>query len=586
MIRNDPIVIGGTGGSGTSALAKCMRTLGLDIGCGERDSEWRPMAKFVHRWGRPLVAHELTGQPADLVKARFDLGAAIATHEGRRTDGVWGWKVPQCCLLLGFIYDCLPDMRYIHVVRDGRDMALSGNQSQADRYSDLWVSGKNSDGPVRSAESWSIANCLVLDTGRALLGDRLMIARYEDLTDRPIETLARLARFAGLTPSDMQLANAAEAVKPSEAVGRHRTLSTREVRAVTRAAEPALRAFGYLAEPPAAHGAVRPPRTLGYRPRPAGHVVTEAFGALSPDGGAPTQPAGLLVLGVVRSGTSVATELAASLGLHAPGGDLMGPDRHNPTGYWESRALSRLDDLLLGQWDANWWLAPPAVTPEMVHALRGYSYLAASTFAATFPDAPWVWKDPRLVALLPFWDQVLGRQPALLVHRDPREVAQSISRRDGFTVAEGLAIWERHTRLVLAALAGRRVNVSNYAQICDDPGQWRGALASFCARAGLDIRPPRAPAGPLVLDRRRPMATDVALSASQAGLYETVRSLEGTHKAFPAVDLAAEGASVEPALAALGRRTQSDGDLGGRPGSSAPAGHTTRRVRRRAVPGA
>jgi hypothetical protein len=477
-------------------------------------------------------------------------------------------------------------MRYIHVVRDGRDMALSGNQNQADRYSDLWVSGRNPGGPVRSAESWSIANCLVLDTGRELLGERFTIARYEDLTDRPTETLAELARFAGLTPSDQQLARAAEGVEPSAKVGRHLTLSTREVRAVTRAAEPGLRAFGYLAEQPGAKGVARRPTSLGYPPRSAGHVVAEGFGALTPDGGVPTEPAGLVVVGVVRSGTSIATALATSLGLVPPGSDLMGADRHNPTGYWESRALSRLDDLLLGQWDANWWLAPPAVTPEMVHRLRGYSYLAASTFAATFPDAPWVWKDPRLVALLPFWDQVLGRQPALLVHRDPREVAQSISRRDGFSVGEALAIWERHTRLVLAALAGRRVAVSNYAEICDDPGPWRGRLASFCGRAGLGITLPRSPAGPYVVGRQRPMASEVTLSAGQALLYETLRSLEGIHKAFRAVDLPAESPSVAHALASLWRRSQIDaGDLDGRSGPSAQAGQAPMRGgRRQAAP--
>jgi hypothetical protein len=554
VVRNDPVVIGGTGGSGTSVVARSLRTLGLNIGTEGRESEWTPVANFVGRWGPRLVAHDLANQRTDLVRARRDLGLAIAQHEGRLASGPWGWKVPQSCLLLRFLFDCLPDMRYIHVVRDGRDMALSRNQRQAERYGDLLISGKFPEGPRRSARSWSTANCLVLEVGTALLGERFAVARYEDLIERPRDTLAELAHFAGLSPDAQTLAAAASEIAPSPEVGRHGKLSARELRAVSRAAEPGLRAYGYL---PARRGPARilkGPTLPGHRPARSGHVVTEAFGVLTPDLGKAAQPAGLVVVGVSRSGTSIATELVASLGLHPPQHDFMGADRHNPTGYWESRALSRLDDLLLTQWRCTWWLAPPSITPEMVYLLRGYSYLAASTFFGTFPAAPWVWKDPRLTVLLPFWDQILGRQPVLLVHRDPRGVAESISARDGFSSAEALAIWERHTRLVLAALRGKTVAVASHSRLRDDPEQWREDIARFCVWAGLTIATPTASAQAKVLHLAS-ADSNIALSRSQASLYDTVRALEGTHMAFPAVDLPPEDASVGRSIAALWRRT-------------------------------
>ena len=41
----------------------------------------------------------------------------------------WGWKEPRSIYLLSFLHRHLPALRFLHVVRDGRDMALSKNQN-------------------------------------------------------------------------------------------------------------------------------------------------------------------------------------------------------------------------------------------------------------------------------------------------------------------------------------------------------------------------------------------------------------------------------------------------------------------------
>jgi hypothetical protein len=255
------------------------------------------------------------------------------------------------------------------------------------------------------------------------------------------------------------------------------------------------------------------------------------------------RPSGLVVVGVARSGTSVATRFAMSLGLHGPTGyDLFPPDAWNPDGYWESRSMAIFNERLLHRWGSTWAAPAPRVTPAMMAEAEPAVGFAAAAFAAAFPVSPWVWKDPRLTVVLPFWERVFGRQPVLFAYRDPREVARSTSARDPLSVPQSLAMWERNTRLALAALSGRRVLVASYARLCDDPAGWLAQVASFCLDAGLPVAVTSDP----IPDLRtpRPTPTELSLSADQAWLFDLVRSLDGAHPELPRPDLPPEPESV------------------------------------------
>src|SRR5207253_5890314 len=150
---------------------------------------------------------------------------------------------------------------------------------------------------------------------------------------------------------------------------------------------------------------------------------------------------------------------------------------------------------LLSRWSASWWQPPVSVTGPMVDEFADLFEDASARFAAAFgSEGDWVWKDPRLTVLLPVWERVLGKQAVLLPYRLPQAVAHSIAWRDDLTYEQGLAIWERHTRLALTCLAGRRVAVTDYAQLQADPAQWQAQLLSFCRAAGLSVSEPHEPA--------------------------------------------------------------------------------------------
>ena len=64
-----------------------------------------------------------------------DLGVLLVEHCATLEPGrPWGWKEPRSIYLLPFFHQQLPALRFLHVVRDGRDMALSANQNQLRKH--------------------------------------------------------------------------------------------------------------------------------------------------------------------------------------------------------------------------------------------------------------------------------------------------------------------------------------------------------------------------------------------------------------------------------------------------------------------
>ncbi|HEX3334204.1 MAG TPA: hypothetical protein VHS57_07670, partial [Acidimicrobiales bacterium] len=126
---------------------------------------------------------------------------------------------------------------------------------------------------------------------------------------------------------------------------------------------------------------------------------------------------GVFVVGMFASGVELLGGALARLGLggpHAEGAPLAGLTASN----------DRLVEAASGSAEG-----PPDVTPtELARQLAQFSDEARRQAGDLLPGggagaAPWVWADPRLSLLAPFWSEALGVNPAvILVHRDPYEV--------------------------------------------------------------------------------------------------------------------------------------------------------------------
>jgi len=157
----------------------------------------------------------------------------------------------------------------------------------------------------------------------------------------------------------------------------------------------------------------------------------------------------VLVLGMHRSGTSAATGALVLRGAW-PGEDLMPATPENPKGYWENMGIVTIHEQLLTALGHAWddlrplpdgWLHQEAAT-----IARNQLRTLITTELMQHPT--WAVKDPRLCRLLPLWQPLLEElgiaASALIVVRDPREVAASLLARDQWPLELSRALWWQH----------------------------------------------------------------------------------------------------------------------------------------------
>jgi hypothetical protein len=242
-----------------------------------------------------------------------------------------------------------------------------------------------------------------------------------------------------------------------------------------------------------------------------------------------------VVVGMHRSGTSATAHALVELGLAVPpSGDLIGAGPFNQRGYWETSTVSRFDESILRQLGGT-WSAPPRTPPgwpdaddAAVRALRTRAVEMSETILA---HPPVVMKDPRLCLTLPLWRRALARDPvAILVYRDPVEVALSLRERDGFPLTLGLALWQRYVRASFASIEGLPVLVVEYTQALRDPRTWVTEATAFLRAHGItpgvnDVE--RAAA--VFSDRLRHHRSRVPLGPLDSDLEDVLNVLRSCH---------------------------------------------------------
>jgi hypothetical protein len=266
-------------------------------------------------------------------------------------------------------------------------------------------------------------------------------------------------------------------------------------------------------------------------------------------------PAGpwLLVVGMHRSGTSAITGALGQLGFTAPHlDDRFEPSDNNPD-HWESHALGLHDDALLerlgGTWDGPPVLQPGWESrPDLDDVERGTAGAAARQ---AFPDeGPVVWKDPRVCLLLPYWMDLLPKPvAAVFVWRSPLSVAHSLRARDGMSLTDGVALWERYNRSGLAGLVGVDTFVTRYESMVEDPSgslgtiaAWLADLPQFAAGASdWDLPGAVASISTELVRQRAPGDDDLLLDAHRR-LVELLDSLNGPHRPLASAPPGSESA--------------------------------------------
>jgi hypothetical protein len=248
LAERGPRVIGATGGSGTRVLARIVRAGGMFIGTHLNDYEDAvDFGAYSDRWINPWLSANGSLPEPELAAMTSELGDIVTRHcadlpaEAR----CWGWKEPRSIYLLAYLAAVMPTLRYVHFVRDGRDMAFSENQNQLRKHGSavLDAGEQRLEKPLQSISVWTRVNLGAADFGEQVLGDRYLRIRFEDLCAEPGKTARRVFEFFDLEGDAEGVAS--ETVRPPSTLGRWRGEKEATVRALQEIAAPGLARFGY-----------------------------------------------------------------------------------------------------------------------------------------------------------------------------------------------------------------------------------------------------------------------------------------------------------------------------------------------------
>jgi len=226
-------------------VARILREAGLFTGSELNESEdaWK-LGDFSDRWINVYLSHRDGAMPGEVERAMVnDLATLLVDHCAARIPGQpWGWKEPRSIYLLAFFHRHLPALRFLHVVRDGRDMALSTNQNQLRKHGDAARIPPDLSDPERSLALWSWVNLTAARYGEEQLGDRYLRVRFEDLCARPVEVAREVLGFFEIA-GDPNLA--LDAVSAPASLGRWRSEPPATIAALEKQGAAALVELGY-----------------------------------------------------------------------------------------------------------------------------------------------------------------------------------------------------------------------------------------------------------------------------------------------------------------------------------------------------
>ena len=229
-----PIVVIGMHRSGTRLLVEILDKLGVFMGA-DRQADSESVAfmlineGILHQcgafWSEPMSAHFMLAQPelAEHIaaSAREALAAQLDRYAGpsgwhldarAKELPPFGWKDPRNTFTLPVWKQVFPNLRAIHIVRHGVDVAASLARRHAAALraatsesvpSALTVIRDHALGILSSRRGWTIAEALTMweqyvEKARqesAALGERALEVRYEELLTQPERVIPAVAAF-------------------------------------------------------------------------------------------------------------------------------------------------------------------------------------------------------------------------------------------------------------------------------------------------------------------------------------------------------------------------------------------------------
>lgn len=250
MNLKGPIVIGGIGGSGTRVVAQILKELGIYIGTDLNEPLdnlsytllfKRPKWFYRNANNRNKIFRGLRILEKSMTNSnpRFTLSESIFLYKatvsmyryGHNREGHgkgrwaidrfrkikegqigvngntirWGWKEPNSHLILPYLNEFFPDLKYIYVIRNGLDMAFSSNQQQLFNWGPMFgvdPPKREVDIPEASFRYWVEANKKVIEIGTKMGNDKFYLLNFDNICMDVETEINILLNFLNIEPNN------------------------------------------------------------------------------------------------------------------------------------------------------------------------------------------------------------------------------------------------------------------------------------------------------------------------------------------------------------------------------------------------
>ncbi|MEL7354084.1 MAG: sulfotransferase [Cyanobacteria bacterium J06560_5] len=255
-----PVFIVGSPRSGTTFLGKCVAEL-PEISYHFEPVATKAAARYVHsqEWSFERAKRFYYWVYAWLMRLHADGDLRFAE------------KTPRNCFLINFLFRAFPDAQFIHIIRDGRDAALSHSKKPWLQAASIHSTSRESSGyrhgpyprfwvePERTHEfeattdihrciwAWRCHVSAILEQAQQLPASQYYELRYEHLVAQPKKAAQQLLDYLGIeeTDSRSKLYQAFATAHQSSVGGWRQALSSQQVQQIHREAGDLLTRLGY-----------------------------------------------------------------------------------------------------------------------------------------------------------------------------------------------------------------------------------------------------------------------------------------------------------------------------------------------------
>ena len=246
LLSDNPVLVGGLGGSGTRIVCQILIDGGYYMGANLNSyNDSLDFVPFYEKWTNFYLQQRKTMTDRSFKQMIEDFQKGLSNHLKMFSPNTvnWGMKNPRSILLLPFFFSQFSNMRFIHVVRDGRDMIFSKNKNQLNKHGKVLLKKENFD-DYDNLSLWSKINQNARDYCEKKIKENYLIIKFEDLCNGPGQNIKKIFNFAGILNNNTN--EIEKRITRPPTLGRWKKNEDQVLKKMTTFDKTTLKRFGYF----------------------------------------------------------------------------------------------------------------------------------------------------------------------------------------------------------------------------------------------------------------------------------------------------------------------------------------------------